>query len=60
MAQPTEYRTPSGRLCPYEGMTDQELDDFERWADKTDRSSRSGAVFALVLFALILIGFLAI
>jgi hypothetical protein len=24
-----EYRTPTGRLCPYAGMTDEELDDFE-------------------------------
>jgi len=29
-----EYRTIDGnRLAPYPGMTDYELDDFEKWAD---------------------------
>ena len=28
---PISHYTPSGRLCPYDGMTDDELDDFEAW-----------------------------
>lgn len=34
MKEKPEYRTPSGRLAPYPNMTDDELDDFEDWADE--------------------------
>lgn len=33
MKRPIEHRTlDGGRIAPYPGMTDEELDDFEEWA----------------------------
>jgi len=45
------YKTPSGRLCPYPDMSDDDLDDFEKWAEKRDRESlESMKEFFAVLF----------
>lgn len=47
-----EHRTlDSGRLAPYPNMTDDELDDFERWAAEQDRESVASATILFLIIA---------
>ena len=36
----TYYTVDGGKLCPYPGMTDEELKDFEEWVDEMTRRKK--------------------
>ena len=55
----TEYRTTDGgKLAPHPGMTDDDLAEFERWADEQGQGLTGWG--PAILIGLILWGLLAI
>lgn len=55
MKNKIEYKTPSGRLCPYPDMTDMELDDFERWAEEIEKTHKIGKWDILTFLVILLL-----
>jgi len=53
-----DHLTESGRFTPYPNMTDDELDDFDRFADEMDNLSEISAgnfIWLLILFVPIIV-----
>lgn len=59
MQNQVEFRTESGRLAPYAGMSDADLDDFEQWAEEVEKEWRVSPAWVLAAIVIIVLALLA-